>query len=195
MNPVIPKPPVITDIPTLRKRARQHIDDGSVTAGYSADREIVLKLLNDSLATELVCVLRYRRHHFMARGIHSQSVAQEFLDHSNEEQGHADQIAERMVQLGGEPDFAPDGLTRRSHAEYVAGDTLASMIKEDLVAERIAIDSYRDIIKYLGDKDPTTRRMMEGILAVEEEHADELSELLVAYPEGSGGKKRSTKSK
>ena len=185
----------ITDIPTLRKRARQHIDDGSVTAGYSADRETVLKLLNDSLATELVCVLRYRRHHFMARGIHSQSVAQEFLDHSNEEQGHADQIAERMVQLGGAPDFAPDGLTKRSHAEYVAGDTLASMIKEDLVAERIAIDSYRDIIKYLGDRDPTTRRMMEGILAVEEEHADELSELLVAYPEESGGKRRSTKSK
>jgi bacterioferritin len=191
----MPKAPVITDIPTLRKRARQHIDDGSVTAGYSADREIVLKLLNDSLATELVCVLRYRRHHFMARGIHSQSVAQEFLDHSNEEQGHADQIAERMVQLGGAPDFAPDGLTSRSHAEYVAGDTLASMIKEDLVAERIAIDSYRDIIKYLGDRDPTTRRMMEGILAVEEQHADELSELLVAYPEESGGKRRSTKSK
>ena len=195
MNSVMPKPPLITDIPTLRKRARQHIDDGSVTAGYSADRETVLNLLNDSLATELVCVLRYRRHHFMARGIHSQSVAQEFLDHSNEEQGHADQIAERMVQLGGAPDFAPDGLTRRSHAEYVAGDTLASMIKEDLVAERIAIDSYRDIIKYLGDRDPTTRRMMEGILAVEEQHADELSELLVTYPEESGGKRRSTKSK
>ena len=191
----MPKPTVITDTPTLRKRARQHIDDGSVTAGYSADRETVLKLLNDSLATELVCVLRYRRHHFMARGIHSQSVAQEFLDHSNEEQGHADQIAERMVQLGGAPDFAPDGLTKRSHAEYVAGDSLASMIKEDLVAERIAIDSYRDIIQYLGDRDPTTRRMMEGILAVEEEHADELSELLVAYPEESGGKSRSKKPK
>jgi bacterioferritin len=195
VNAAMPNPPAITDIPTLRKRARQHIDDGSVTAGYSADRETVLKLLNDSLATELVCVLRYRRHHFMARGIHSQSVAQEFLDHSNEEQGHADQIAERMVQLGGAPDFAPDGLTKRSHAEYVAGDSLASMIKEDLVAERIAIDSYRDIIQYLGDRDPTTRRMMEGILAVEEQHADELSELLVAYPEESRGKRRSTKSK
>jgi bacterioferritin len=130
----MPKSPGITDIPTLRKRARQHIDDGSVTAGYSADREFVLKLLNDSLATELVCVLRYRRHHFMARGIHSQSVAQEFLDHSNEEQGHADQIAERIVQLGGAPDFSPDGLTKRSHAEYVEGNSLAGMIKEDLVA-------------------------------------------------------------
>jgi bacterioferritin len=184
----------LTDIQTLRTRARKHLDEGSVTAGYSADREKVLKLLNDSLATELVCVLRYRRHHFMARGIHSQSVAQEFLDHSNEEQGHADEIAGRIVQLGGAPDFAPDGLTRRSHAEYVEGHSLASMIKEDLVAERIAIDSYRDIIQYLGDQDPTTRRMMEGILAVEEEHADELAELLVAFPEESDGK-RSTKSK
>jgi bacterioferritin len=184
----------LTDIQTLRKRARQHIDEGSVTAGYSADREIVLKLLNDSLATELVCVLRYRRHHFTARGIHSQSVAQEFLDHSNEELGHADQIA-GIVQLGGAPDFAPDGLTSRSHAEYVEGDTLVSMIKEDLVAERIAIDSYRDIVQYLGENDPTTRRMMEGILAVEEEHADELADLLVTFPKHSEGNGRSTKSK
>jgi len=145
----------------------------------------VLRLLDESLATELVCVLRYRRHHFMARGIHSQSVAQEFLVHSNEEQGHADQIAERIVQLGGEPDFAPGGLVDRSHAEYVAGDTLASMIREDLVAERIAIDSYRDIIMYLGDQDPTTRRMLEAILAVEEQHADELADLLVAFPAGT----------
>ena len=117
----MPKTSVLTDVPTLRKRARQRIEEGSVTAGYSADREVVIKLLNDSLATELVCVLRYRRHHFMARGIHSQSVAQEFLDHSNEEQGHADEIAARIVQLGGEPDFAPDGLTGRSHAENVEG--------------------------------------------------------------------------
>lgn len=191
----MPKNTVLTDVPTLRKRARQHIDDGSVTAGYSANREMVLRLLNDSLATELVCVLRYRRHHFMARGIHSQSVAQEFLDHSNEELGHADQIAERIVQLGGEPDFAPTGLVGRSHAEYVEGDTLASMIKEDLVAERIAIDSYRDIVKYLGDQDPTTRRMMEGILAVEEEHADDLADLLVAFPDAAEGKTKSTKAK
>jgi len=191
----MPKASVLTDIQTLRKRARQHIDQGSVTAGYSANREVVLELLNASLATELVCVLRYRRHHFMAKGIHSQSVAQEFLDHANEELGHADQLAERIVQLGGEPDFAPAGLVGRSHAEYVEGDTLASMIREDLVAERIAIDSYRDIIRYLGDQDPTTRRMMEGILAMEEEHADDLADLLVAFPDASEGKERSTKSK
>ena len=185
----MPKTSSLTDTPTLRKRARQHIDEGSVTAGYSADRATVLQLLNDSLATELVCVLRYRRHHFMARGIHSQSVAQEFLDHSNEEQGHADEIAARMVQLGGEPDFAPDGLSARSHAEYVEGDTLAGMIREDLVAERIAIDSYRDIIRYLGEQDPTTRRMLEGILATEEEHADDLADLLVAFPDDAEEKR------
>ena len=174
--------PHLTDISTLRAQARRHIAEGAVTAGYSADRDTVLKLLNDSLATEIVCVLRYRRHYFMARGIHSQSVAAEFLAHSNEEQGHADQIAERIVQLGGEPDFAPDGLTRRSHAEYVAGNSLVDMIKEDLVAERIAIDSYRGIIQYLGDRDPTTRRMMEEILAMEEEHADDLADLLQGFP-------------
>jgi len=129
----------------------------------------------------------------MARGIHSQSVAQEFLDHSNEELGHADEIAERIVQLGGEPDFAPDGFAARSHAEYVEGTTLAAMIREDLVAERIAIDSYRDVIRYLGDQDPTTRRMLEGILAVEEEHADELADLLVAFPAEPEGAKRPAK--
>ena len=181
----------LTDVKTLRARARLHIDDGSVTAGYTADREAVLKHLNASLATELVCVLRYRRHHFMARGIHSQSVAQEFLQHSIEEQGHADQIAERIVQLGGAPDFAPDGLSLRSHAEYVEGDSLVSMIREDLVAERIAIDSYREIIQYLGDRDSTTRRMLEDILAVEEQHADELADLLVAFPEAAGETRRS----
>jgi bacterioferritin len=191
----MPKTTSLTDTSTLRKRARQHIDEGSVTAGYSADRATVLQLLNDSLATELVCVLRYRRHHFMARGIHSQSVAQEFLDHSNEEQGHADEIAARMVQLGGEPDFAPDGLSERSHAEYVEGDTLASMIREDLVAERIAIDSYRDIIRYLGEQDPTTRRMLEGILAMEEEHADDLADLLVSFPDEAEEKRPPHKSR
>lgn len=174
------KEPFLTDVQTLRRRAREHIDEGAVTAGYNANRETVLKLLNDSLATEIVCVLRYRRHHFMAKGLYSASVAGEFLVHSNEEQGHADQIAERIVQLGGEPDFSPDGLVSRSHAEYVAGDSLADMIKEDLAAERIAIDSYRDIIQYLGDKDPTTRRLMESILAVEEQHADEMADLLGA---------------
>lgn len=168
----------LTDIQTLRARARQHIEEGAVTAGYAADRETVLKLLNEALATEIVCVLRYRRHHFMAKGIHSQSVADEFLVHSNEEQGHADRIAERIVQLGGEPNFSPEGITGRSHAEYVEAENLIDMIKEDLVAERIAIDSYTEMIRYLGDRDPTSRRMMEQILAVEEEHADELADLL-----------------
>ena len=173
---------VLTDVKTLRVQARKHIEEGAVTAGYSADRTAVLKLLNEALATEIVCVLRYRRHHFMARGIHAKNTADEFLVHSNEEQGHADRIAERIVQLGGEPDFAPDGLTSRSHAEYVPGGSLVEMIKEDLVAERIAIDSYRELIQYLGDQDPTTSHMLKGILAVEEEHADELADLLEHLP-------------
>ena len=168
----------LTDVPTLRRRARQHLDEGAVTSGYSADRETVLRQLNASLATEIVCMLRYRRHHFMAKGIHSKGIAEEFLAHSNEEQGHADLIAERIVQLGGEPDFSPAGLVQRSHAEYVEGATLLDMVREDLVAERIAIDSYREFIRYLGDKDPTTQRMLESILAVEESHADELADLL-----------------
>jgi bacterioferritin len=171
----------LTDVPALRQLARERLEDGAVTSSYAADRPTVLQLLNDSLATELVCVLRYRRHHFMASGIHSQGVAQEFLVHSNEEQGHADEIARRIVQLGGAPDFAPSGLAARSHAEYVEGNSLASMIRENLIAERIAIESYRAMIKYLGDRDSTTRRMVEGILAVEEQHADELSDLLVAH--------------
>ncbi|MDP3846789.1 MAG: ferritin-like domain-containing protein [Pseudomonas sp.] len=171
-----------TDVETLRKQARKHIEQGAVTPGYSADRFEVLQQLNQALATEIVCVLRYRRHHFMARGIHSKGVADEFLAHSNEEQGHADELAARIVQLGGEPDFAPDSLTERSHAEYVAGSSLADMIKEDLVAERIAIDSYRELIVYLGDQDPTTSQMLKGILAVEEQHADELADLLVDLP-------------
>lgn len=170
---------ILTDVQTLRTQARQHIDEGAVTAGYSGDREMILKLLNEALATEIVCVLRYRRHHFMARGIQTQSIANEFLVHSNEEQAHADMIAGRIVQLGGEPEFAPDKLTQRSHAEYVAGTTLIEMITEDLVAERIAIDSYRELIEYLGHQDPTTSRMLKEILAVEEEHADELADLLV----------------
>jgi bacterioferritin len=180
------QPHELTDIATLRSQARDHIDRGAVTAGYSADREQVLKLLNEALATELVCVLRYRRHHFMASGIHGKSVGAEFLVHSNEEQGHADLLAARIVQLGGEPDFEPDGLSRRSHAEYVAGTTLTEMIKEDLVAERIAIDSYRDMILYLGDQDPTTSTLLKQILAVEEEHADELADLLKGLPGHTG---------
>jgi len=170
--------PFLTDIKTLRERARQHIENGAVTQGYSADRETVIKLLNEALATEIVCVLRYRRHYFMASGINAESVAAEFLQHANEEQGHADQIAQRIVQLQGEPNFNPDGLLMRSHAEYVEGNSLNDMIKEDLVAERIAIDSYREMITYLGNDDPTSRRMMEEILAVEEEHADDLVNLL-----------------
>ena len=170
--------PFLTDIKTLRERARQHIENGAVTSGYSADRETVIKLLNEALATEIVCVLRYRRHYFMASGINAESVASEFLQHANEEQGHADQIAHRIVQLQGEPDFNPDGLLMRSHAEYVEGTTLTDMIKEDLVAERIAIDSYREMITYFGNQDVTTRRLMEEILAVEEEHADDLVNML-----------------
>ena len=170
--------PFLTDVKTLRERARQHIEKGAVTEGYKADRETVNKVLNEALATEIVCVLRYKRHYFMASGINAESVAAEFLQHANDEQGHADQISHRIVQLGGEPNLNPEGLLTRSHAEYVEGDTLTDMIKEDLVAERIAIDSYRDMINYFGNDDPTSRRMMENILAVEEEHADDLVNLL-----------------
>lgn len=172
----------LTSVKVLRKQARQHLERGAVTEGYSADRSLVLKMLNEALATEIVCVLRYRRHHFMARGIHGQAVGAEFLVHSNEEQGHADQLAARIVQLGGEPDFSPDSLSERSHAEYVAAKTLPEMIRENLVAERIAIDSYRDMIRALEDQDPTTSDLLRQILAVEEEHADELADLLEGIP-------------
>ena len=176
------KKSTLTDVKTLRKQARQRIEEGAVTSGYSADRKAVLKMLNDALATEIVCVLRYRRHHFMAKGIESKSIADEFMLHSNEEQVHADLLAERIVQLGGEPDFSPDSLSSRSHAEYIEADTLVKMIREDLIAERIAIDSYREMIQYVGDQDPTTRRMLEAILAVEEGHAEELADLLGDLP-------------
>ena len=168
----------VSDVQAIRDRARQHIERGAVTEGYKADRETVLRLLDEALATELVCVLRYKRHYYMANGIHAQSVAEEFLEHANEEQGHADQLAERIVQLGGTPNLAPDELTKRSHSQYVEGKDLLDMLKEDLIAERIAIDSYAEMIRYVGDDDPTTRRMLEGILAVEEEHADDLISLL-----------------
>ncbi|WP_434772648.1 ferritin-like domain-containing protein [Pseudomonas entomophila] len=168
----------LTDIQVLRERARQHVENGAVTEGYSADREEILRLLNESLATELVCTLRYKRHYFMASGIKASIAAEEFLEHANQESEHADRLAERIVQLGGEPDFNPDNLSRNSHAQYVAGTTLREMVLEDLVAERIAIDSYREIIKYIGDKDPTTRRIYEDILAQEEEHADDMSDIL-----------------
>ena len=170
--------PFLSDIQELRRRAREHIAQGAVTPGYQADRGTVVKLLNEALATEIVCTLRYKRHYFMAKGIHAEGVAAEFLEHSRDEQQHADQIAERITQLGGEPDFSPEGLATRSHAEYVEGDSLEDMIREDLVAERIAIDSYKEIVLYLGEKDPTSRRLMEEILAKEEEHADDLASLL-----------------
>ncbi len=170
--------PFVSDIENIRKRARQDIDRGAMTAGYSADRETVIKLLNHALATELVCVLRYKYHYYMAAGINSQAIRAEFLEHANEEQGHADQIAERITQLEGKPNLSPEGLLSRSHSDYVEGEDIVDMIKEDLVAERIAIDSYRDMIAYIGADDPTTRRMLEGILAVEEEHAEDMNTLL-----------------
>ncbi|MFO1465315.1 MAG: ferritin-like domain-containing protein [Steroidobacteraceae bacterium] len=170
--------PFLSDVNELRQRARQHIEQGAVTPSYSANKQTVLKILNEALATELVCVLRYRRHYFMAEGLLAEAIKQEFLQHSQEEQEHADKIAERIVQLGGEPDFNPEGLTMRSHSEYQAGTDLESMIREDLVAERVAIESYREMIAFLKDHDHTTRRILEHILAVEEEHAEELSSML-----------------
>jgi bacterioferritin len=176
----------LTDVATLRKHARSQIEDGAVTEGYALDAAKVCELLNDSLATEIVCVLRYKRHYFMAKGLLRAPIAQEFLDHANEEQGHADALAERIVQLGGAPDLNPDTLSRRSHAEYVEGSSLVDMIKENLVAERIAIDSYRELVLYLGKDDPTTKRLVEQILSVEEEHADDMADLLHGLPETLG---------
>lgn len=170
--------PFLTDVQTLRKRARQHIEEGAVTSNYGADAEQVCKVLNAALATEIVCVLRYKRHYFMAQGIASESVKAEFLAHANEEQAHADEIAGRIVQLGGEPDLDPAGLAMRAHSEYVEGKTLRDMIREDLVAERVAIESYREIIAWVDGRDSTTRKMLEGILAVEEEHAEDMASLL-----------------
>ena len=169
------------DLKRVRDEARRNLDQGSVTPDYPANRQTVLKLLNDSLATELVCVLRYKRHHFMAKGIESESVAAEFLQHANEEQQHADMLAARIVQLGGEPDFSPATLVGRSHSEYKEGADLKDMIRENLIAERIAIESYRAIINYLGHDDTTTRRIFEQILATEEEHADDMTDLLYAH--------------
>jgi bacterioferritin len=162
----------------LRRTGRPEVELGVVTDHYRGDRKTVLRLLNEALATEIVCMLRYRRHHFMAHNLTSQRSAEEFLVHADEELAHADLIAERLVQLGGEPDFAPDTLTARSHAHYVAASSIVEMVRENLVAERIAIDSYRALIEHLGKTDPTTRRMLEGILGVKEAHADELLDLL-----------------
>lgn len=172
------KHPFLSDIRELRARARRHIEKGAVTENYRADRDAVVRILNEALATEIVCILRYKRHHFMASGINAQAVADEFLEHANEEQVHADQISQRIVQLGGAPDWSPEGLQTRSHSEYVEGTTLLDMIKEDLVAERVAIESYTEIVRYLGEDDPTSRRLMEEILAKEEEHADDLRTLI-----------------
>jgi bacterioferritin len=170
----------LSDIQTLRARAREQIEEGPITGSYGADRYRVVGVLNEALATELVCVLRYKRHFFMSQGINASNAASEFLQHATDEQAHADRIAARIVQLQGAPNFDPDGLSTRSHAEYVEGTDLADMIREDLVAERIAIASYNEIIRWLGDKDVTTRRLMEDILAVEEEHAEDLRTLLQA---------------
>ncbi|MEO6518306.1 MAG: ferritin-like domain-containing protein, partial [Pseudoxanthomonas sp.] len=164
-----------TDKATLRANARKNIEDGAITSSYSADKEVVIKLLNEALATEWVCVLRYYRHYFMASGMLADAVKAEFLEHAQQEQAHANLLAERIVQLGGEPDLNPDTLTARAHAEYKEGQDLRDMVKEDLVAERIAIDSYREMINYIGNRDTTTKRILESILAQEEEHADEFS--------------------
>ena len=171
----------LSDIKEIRRRARQHIEKGPVTENYKADRDRVISVLNEALATEIVCVLRYKRHYFMAAGINAESVASEFLQHATEEQTHADQIAQRITQLQGEPNLNPEGLATRSHSEYTEGDSLVDMIREDLVAERIAIESYSEIVRWLGTDDPTTRKLMEEILAKEEEHADDLVRLLATY--------------
>ena len=188
--------PFLTDIKTIRKRAREHMQRGAVTASYTLDRDTVLKLLNEALATEIICVLRYKAHAYMASGINAKSVAAEFMEHAGEEQQHADQIAERITHLDGDPNFSPEGMQTRSHSEFVVPDDLAAMIEENLVAERIAIDSYREIINYVGDQDTTTKRLLEGILAMEEEHAEDMKTLMEhfgkkgepAKPRGNRGK-------
>ena len=176
----------VKQIQEIRDRARQQITEGAVTGDYQLDRKQVISILNEALATELVCVLRYKFHYYMASGIHAKPVKDEFLEHANEEQQHADQLAERIKQLGGKPEMNPSILTSRSHSEYKEGTSLTDMIKEDLIAERIAIESYRDIIQFLGDKDPTSKRLMESILAKEEEHADDLADLLFSVQPETG---------
>jgi bacterioferritin len=178
----IPMDTFVSDIKNIRKRARQHIADGAVTAANKSDYTQVVKVLNEVLATEIVCTLRYKRHYYTADGLYSESVKAEFLEHAQEEQEHADLVATRIVQLNGQPDFNPASLTTRSHAEYSEGKDLVSMIQEDLVAERIAIETYSEIVRWLADKDPTTRRLIETILAKEEEHAEDLSSLIARLP-------------
>jgi bacterioferritin len=169
----------VHDVKEIRLRARQHVENGPVTAAYGANKEVVLKLLNEALATEIVCILRYKQHYYVATSMFAETVAAEFLEHAQDEQRHSDRIAERISQLGGVPDYNPDGLLTRSSSEYKAGkDSLANMIKEDLVAERIAIETYTGMIRYIGDGDPTSRRMMEEILKDEEDHADDLASMI-----------------
>ena len=168
----------VSDLKKIREQTRRHMEAGAVTEGYRADREQVVAVLNDVLATEIVCVLRYKRHFFMARGINADSIKAEFLQHANEEQQHADWVAERITQLNGEPNFNPEGMASRSHSQYQEGSSLIEMIKEDLVAERIAVQSYSDIARWLGEDDPTTRRLIVEILKSEEEHAEELANML-----------------
>ena len=178
--------PFLSDVKELRRRARENMMRGPVTSDYRGDVKQAVDILNQALATEIVCVLRYKRHYFMSRGIYKDAVAAEFLEHANDEQQHADQIADRITQLGGEPDLNPDGMSMRSHSEYQTGRNMTEMIKEDLVAERVAIESYREMIRFFGDNDPTTRRMLEGILAVEEEHANDMADLLEQHGSGDG---------
>ncbi len=170
--------PFQTDVEAIRRRAREHMEQGAVTGAYHADRARVIEVLNEVLATEIVCTLRYKNHYYMASGIHAEPVAQEFLEHAVEEEQHADVVARRIIQLGGVPNLDPAGLSERSHAEYTQGGSLEDMIREDLVAERIAIETYLEIARWLGEDDPTTRRLIETILAKEEEHADDLVSLL-----------------
>lgn len=177
--------PQLSDVATLRRQARQHIEQGAVTENYQGDRQALIGLLNEALATELVCVLRYKQHYFMASGLNAESVSAEFLEHAQQEMEHADALARRIVQLGGRPELCPDQLSTRSHAEYIECDALSDMIRENLVAERIAIDSYREMINFIGNNDPTTRRLLEEILAVEEEHADDMAGLLGNLPKGA----------
>ncbi|MBL9038564.1 MAG: bacterioferritin [Archangium sp.] len=179
--------PFILDLEAIKRRARSHIEEGAVTVGYQGDRQQIVKVLNDSLATELVCMLRYRNHGYMSAALGGSAgfvISDELMEHSNEEQAHVDKIAERITQLGGEPDFNPATLVNRSHADYVTSESLRGMLTEDLVAERIAIETYVTIVRFIGDRDPTTRRMFEEILAQEEEHADELADFLKRLPLG-----------
>lgn len=166
------------DIEEIRRRAKEKMEDGAVTANYKADRDKVISVLNEVLATETVCVLRYKNHYYMAKGVHAPGIEEEFLEHANEEQDHADKVAKRIAELGGTPNLNPKGLSERSHAEYGTGETLNEMIQEDLIAERIAIATYSEIVRWLGNDDPTTRRLIEELLAKEEEHADDMAKLL-----------------